>query len=116
MLDSVRSVKRRSVITNGIRGIASLALLNAGAIPAIAANRTKDDAPGKRLAIVGGGAAGIAAAYFCDSGWSVDLFESRDKIGGHADTVGVTDQAGSTRWTSAPSSSTQHPSLVLVVP
>jgi predicted NAD/FAD-binding protein len=38
-----------------------------------------------RVAIVGGGAGGIAATYFLEGSCDVDLFEARDKIGGHAD-------------------------------
>lgn len=40
---------------------------------------------GDRVAIVGGGAGGIAAGYFLAGTVSVDLFEARDKIGGHCD-------------------------------
>ena len=32
---------------------------------------------------------GLSAAYFCDSGWTIDLFESRSELGGNADTVVV---------------------------
>ncbi|GEM_PF-1949498 len=39
----------------------------------------------RRVAIVGGGAGGLAAAYFLSNDFDVDLFESRPKIGGHAD-------------------------------
>ncbi len=39
----------------------------------------------KRVAVVGGGAGGVAAAYFLDSVFDVDLLESRSKIGGHCD-------------------------------
>jgi predicted NAD/FAD-binding protein len=44
-------------------------------------------APGgrRRVAIVGGGAGGIAAAYFLEGVCDVDVFEARAKIGGHAD-------------------------------
>jgi uncharacterized protein len=40
----------------------------------------------RRIAIVGGGAGGIAAAYFLNKDYDVDLFEARPKIGGHCDT------------------------------
>jgi predicted NAD/FAD-binding protein len=39
-----------------------------------------------RVAIIGAGAGGIAAAYFLDGTHEVELFESRSKIGGHCDT------------------------------
>jgi predicted NAD/FAD-binding protein len=38
-----------------------------------------------RVAVIGGGAGGISTAYFLDPVCSVDLFESRSKTGGHAD-------------------------------
>lgn len=43
----------------------------------------------KRLAIIGGGIGGISTAYFCDSSWQVDVFERRQKLGGHADSVSL---------------------------
>ncbi|OEV13690.1 FAD-dependent oxidoreductase [Streptomyces nanshensis] len=96
MLGARHPMKRRSVLRNGALGVASLGLLTAGTTPAdrptpAAHTERRKDAPDKRLAVVGAGASGIAAAYFCDSAWNVDLFESRDKTGGHADTVSVTD-------------------------
>ncbi|MDB5047557.1 MAG: hypothetical protein JWO30_628 [Fibrobacteres bacterium] len=39
----------------------------------------------RRIAIIGGGAGGIAAAYFLSNDYDVDLFEARPKIGGHCD-------------------------------
>ncbi|HET6284523.1 MAG TPA: FAD-dependent oxidoreductase [Polyangia bacterium] len=38
-----------------------------------------------RVAIVGAGAGGVAAAYFLAGSCQVDLFEARSKIGGHCD-------------------------------
>ncbi len=43
--------------------------------------------PLKRLAIIGGGMGGLATAWLCDSGWDIDLFEARAKIGGHCDSI-----------------------------
>jgi predicted NAD/FAD-binding protein len=43
--------------------------------------------PNRRLAIIGGGMGGLSTAYFCDSEWTIDLFESRSELGGNADTV-----------------------------
>lgn len=59
------------------------AVLGAGAalgraVPARAARRG-------RVAIVGAGAGGVAAAYFLAGDFGVDLFEARDRIGGHCD-------------------------------
>src|SRR6185369_16855872 len=39
----------------------------------------------KRVAVVGGGAGGIATAYFLEGVCDVEIFEARDKIGGHCD-------------------------------
>lgn len=38
-----------------------------------------------KVAVIGGGAGGIASAYFLDGDCDVTLFESRTKIGGHCD-------------------------------
>jgi uncharacterized protein len=38
-----------------------------------------------RVAIIGAGAGGVAAAYFLGDSHDVDLFEARSKIGGHCD-------------------------------
>jgi predicted NAD/FAD-binding protein len=89
MPSSGHPLRRRSVLRNGVLGIASLGLLETGMIPADQPKRRKGTAPGKRLAIIGAGTSGIASAYFCDSAWSIDLFESRAKTGGHADTLSV---------------------------
>jgi uncharacterized protein len=40
----------------------------------------------QRVAIIGAGAGGVAAAYFLADSHHVDLFEARSKIGGHCDT------------------------------
>jgi predicted NAD/FAD-binding protein len=94
MLGSMNPLRRRSVLQGGVLGAASLGALNSRTIPASQPKRERRErksGPRKRLAVVGAGAAGVASAYFCDSAWSVDLFESRDKIGGHADTLTVTE-------------------------
>lgn len=91
MVGSVHPLRRRSVLQNGVLGIASVGLLRTGVLPTSRPKRERKDAPDKRLAIIGAGTAGIASAYFCDSAWSIDVFESRDKVGGHADTVSVTE-------------------------
>jgi predicted NAD/FAD-binding protein len=39
----------------------------------------------ERVAIIGAGAGGVAAAYFLASSFDVDLFEARSRIGGHCD-------------------------------
>jgi hypothetical protein len=40
-----------------------------------------------RVAILGGGAGGIMAAYFLHEDCNVEVFESRHKIGGHCDSI-----------------------------
>jgi predicted NAD/FAD-binding protein len=72
------AITRRDVL----RGAA---VLGAGAalgraVPARAAGRSRE-----RVAIVGAGAGGIAAAYFLAGDFGVDVFEARDRIGGHCD-------------------------------
>jgi uncharacterized protein len=42
-----------------------------------------------KVAIIGGGAGGLAAAYFLDGVCDVELFESRAKVGGHCDSQTV---------------------------
>jgi predicted NAD/FAD-binding protein len=41
------------------------------------------------MAIIGGGISGVATAYLCDAGWSIDLFEAESRLGGNAATVDV---------------------------
>jgi NADPH-dependent glutamate synthase beta subunit-like oxidoreductase len=65
---------------DALKGAAGLAAL--GALPASAAAR-----PGRRerVAIIGAGAGGVAAAYFLAESYDVDVFEARSRIGGHCD-------------------------------
>lgn len=48
-------------------------------------------APRGRLAVIGGGAGGVATAYLCDPDWTIDLFEARPTLGGNASTLRVHD-------------------------
>jgi uncharacterized protein len=87
------SITRRDVL----KGAAGLAALGAGSVlagrdvpatAALAANATRDGAPTserERVAIIGAGAGGVAAAYFLSGSFDVDVFEARSKIGGHCD-------------------------------
>jgi predicted NAD/FAD-binding protein len=86
------SMTRRDVV----KGAVALATLGAGsmlagrdvaAAVASPANRTNDEARSgrHRVAIIGAGAGGVAAAYFLAGTLDVDLFEARNKIGGHCD-------------------------------
>src|SRR5215218_8614906 len=63
---------------DALKGAAGLAAF--GALPARAAANGRD-----RVAIIGAGAGGVAAAYFLAGRFDVDLFEARSRIGGHCD-------------------------------
>jgi uncharacterized protein len=69
------SVTRRDVL-KGAAGMAAL-----GALPAGAAGKGGRE----RLAIIGAGTGGVAAAYFLAGRFDVELFEARSRIGGHCD-------------------------------
>jgi len=71
---SETSITRRDVVKGAV-GLATL-----GALPASAAGNGRD-----RVAIIGAGAGGVAAAYFLAGRFDVDLFEARSRIGGHCD-------------------------------
>ena len=73
---SETSLTRRDVVKGAV-GLATL-----GALPASAAGT--DDGR-DRVAIIGAGAGGVAAAYFLAGSFDVDLFEARSRIGGHCD-------------------------------
>ena len=71
---SETSITRRDVV-KGALGLATL-----GALPASAAGNGRE-----RVAIIGGGAGGVATAYFLAGRFDVDLFEARSRIGGQCD-------------------------------
>jgi len=48
---------------------------------------------GQRIAVVGGGVAGIVAAYLLQQHHQVTLFEENDYLGGHTHTIEITDGA-----------------------
>jgi uncharacterized protein len=73
------SMTRRDVL----KGAAGLAAL--GAVPASAAGSGGPRSGRERVAIIGAGAGGVAAAYFLAGSFDVDLFEARSRIGGHCD-------------------------------
>src|SRR3954451_22843447 len=76
---SEASLTRRDVL----KGAAGLATL--GALPASAAGNGRPRSGRQRVAIIGAGAGGVAAAYFLAGSFDVDLFEARSRIGGHCD-------------------------------
>jgi predicted NAD/FAD-binding protein len=61
------------------------AALGAGAVLAAAPSAPARAARRDRVAIVGAGAGGVAAAYFLAGDFAVDLFEARARIGGPCD-------------------------------
>jgi predicted NAD/FAD-binding protein len=67
------------------------AAIGAGALGAgaVLAGPARAAAPRERVAIVGAGAGGIAAAYFLAGSYDVDVFEARPRIGGHCDSRAV---------------------------
>jgi predicted NAD/FAD-binding protein len=66
-----------------LKGAVGLATL--GAFPASAAGSGGPRSGRERVAIIGAGAGGVAAAYFLADSFDVDLFEARSRIGGHCD-------------------------------
>jgi len=44
-------------------------------------------APGSRIAVIGGGVAGLSAAWLLSQKFSVTLFEAQERVGGHTNTV-----------------------------
>ena len=90
---SPSAITRRDVI----KGAVALAALGAGSVlegrnaapaaasPAGRAASAKRSSGRHRVAIIGAGAGGVAAAYFLGGTHDVDLFEARSKIGGHCD-------------------------------
>ena len=76
---SETSLTRRDAIKGAV-GLAAF-----GALPAGAAASGRSGAGRERVAIIGAGMGGVAAAYFLAGSFDVDLFEARSRIGGHCD-------------------------------
>ena len=76
---SEASLTRRDALKGAV-GLAAL-----GALPASAAGSGRPRSGRERVAIIGAGAGGVAAAYFLAGRFDVDLFEARSRIGGHCD-------------------------------
>src|SRR5215213_7220968 len=68
---------------DALKGAVGLAAL--GAVPGSAAGSVRPRSGRQRVAIIGAGAGGVAAAYFLAGSFDVDLFEARSRIGGHCD-------------------------------
>ena len=75
-----RPLTRREILKRAAAGATAAGVGAAFGQPAIAAAGKRD-----RVAIVGAGAGGIAAAYFLADTHRVDVFESNSAIGGHCD-------------------------------
>jgi predicted NAD/FAD-binding protein len=56
-------------------------------------NNAAHHACGQKIAVVGGGVAGIVAAYLLQQHHQVTLFEQNDYLGGHTHTIEITDGA-----------------------
>jgi predicted NAD/FAD-binding protein len=96
------SVTRRDVLKGAV-GLAALGAGSALGCDGVTAADCPDNSVGgggslsgrDRVAIVGAGAGGVAAAYFLAGNFDVDLFESRSKIGGHCDSQTINYQGTS---------------------
>jgi predicted NAD/FAD-binding protein len=94
--DSPSLFTRRQAI-RGAAGLGAASFLGCGPAGASDRSRTQSLAQGlgpgaPRVAILGAGAGGIAAAYFLSGECDVTIFEARNKIGGHCDTQVVSYQ------------------------
>ncbi len=67
------------------RTLVKLGSLSFMTLPLTPSAKGASPKPKQRLAIIGGGLGGVASAYFAGSDWSVDLYESEARLGGHAD-------------------------------
>lgn len=82
---SKNSLTRRSLIKSGVIGAATVGLTKP--------LKAEDSKPLRgKMAVIGAGMGGISSTYFCDNEWQIDLFESKEKIGGHADTVAIEEE------------------------
>ncbi len=78
-----RDAVKRAAAVAGLGVGSLLAGRNAAAAASPAGRRAGGGRP--RVAIIGAGAGGVAAAYLMGGVYDVDLFEARPKIGGHCD-------------------------------
>jgi predicted NAD/FAD-binding protein len=83
---SMTSKFNRRTALNGITTLFGTSLLP---FSLLKAQELSNEAPTRRLAIIGGGMGGISTAYFCGSDWNIDLFESEARTGGNADTRSI---------------------------
>lgn len=74
---------RREILRDAAGAAVGLGALGVG--PSLAAAAGKRE----RVAVIGAGMGGIAAAYFLGNDFDVDVYESRTRIGGHCDSRAV---------------------------
>jgi uncharacterized protein len=88
---SSSSITRRDAIKGAVAALAAGSVLDGRDAVAAAASSTGRGASAKpgsrrhRVAVIGAGGGGVAAAYLLGGTYDVDLFEARSKIGGHCD-------------------------------
>src|SRR3954452_4262706 len=87
------SMTRRQVL----KGAVGLTTIGAGAgltaeVPAGAAGNRPRPSRRERVAVIGAGAGGVAAAYFLAGTFDVDVLEARSRIGGHCDSRVISHQ------------------------
>jgi len=80
---------RRDALT-GAAGLGVASLVGCGGTAGEGSSGIEQGVTRPKVAIIGGGAGGIASAYFLEGSCDVDLFESRQKVGGHCDSQLVT--------------------------
>jgi predicted NAD/FAD-binding protein len=86
---SSSEISRRQALVGA--GLGAVALTGCGSAQE-SGDRLTQASSRPRVAIIGGGAGGVASAYFLEGSCDVTLFESRPKIGGHCDSQLITYQ------------------------
>src|SRR4051812_29372724 len=76
--DPSHVLTRRQVL----KGAVGVAALGTGGVARASDGRRRGR---ERVAVIGAGAGGVAAAYFLSGTFDVDVFEARPRIGGHCD-------------------------------
>jgi predicted NAD/FAD-binding protein len=83
---AISPTRRDAIKGASALGVAGLLGCGSAPEPGDASGRAPGALSGRpRVAVIGAGAGGIAAAYFLAGVYDVDLFEARPKIGGHCD-------------------------------
>lgn len=82
------AISRRNALS-GAAGLGALSLVGCGSAGEDTESAQLGASGPKKVAILGGGAGGLATAYFLDGPCEVTVFESRGKVGGHCDSQTV---------------------------